>query len=364
MALGGSYGIDFGSNSIKVYKAEEGMVYNQKNLIAKRGKSGIVAYGDEAYEMMEKAPEDVIITNPVRNGVITDIDNMQYMYDRILKSLKIRSLPLYRPNFLVAFPFDITEVEKKAFYDVVESSQIRPGSVLLIERAIADGVGIGQNVVSARGMMIVDVGYEVTEVSVISLGGIVISRLIVNGGEKFDEAILNVIKRQYNVSVGQKTAEMLKNSMAVKAVKADEEAEAETDESEETEEAVKVEAPKTYTAYGRHIVTGLPAEVEVEESVLADSIHDLLLNIVDSVRIILERTPPEISSDIKKSGIYLTGGSAKIPELRKLLSEQTGLEVFVADNCETSAVDGLGKIMESKELLKFFKELKKSRKFY
>ncbi|MBR1758573.1 MAG: rod shape-determining protein [Lachnospiraceae bacterium] len=342
MKMGGYYGIDFGSNSIKVYKAEEGLVYSQKNLIAKRGKSGVVAYGDEAYEMMEKAPEDIQITNPVKNGVITDIDNMQYMYDRILKELKVRSFPLYRPNFLVAFPFDITEVEKKAFYDVVESSQIRPGSVLLIERAIADGVGIGQNVVGARGMMIVDVGYEVTEVSVISLGGIVISRLVVNGGEKFDEAILNVIKRQYNVSVGQKTAEQLKNRLG---------------ESE-------IEDGSSFTAYGRHIVTGLPAEVEVEASVLSDSIHDLLLNIVDSVRIILEKTPPEISSDIKKSGIYLTGGSARIPELRRLLAEQTGLEIFIADNCETSAVDGLGQIMESKELLKFFKELKKLHRFY
>ncbi|MBQ4472982.1 MAG: rod shape-determining protein [Lachnospiraceae bacterium] len=339
---GNYYGIDFGSNSIKVYKAEEGMVYCQKNLIAKRGKNGVVAYGDEAYDMMEKAPEDIQITNPVKNGVITDIDNMQYMYDRILKELKVRSFPLYRPNFLVAFPFDITEVEKKAFYDVVESSQIRPGSVLLIERAISDGVGIGQNVVGTRGMMIVDVGYEVTEVSVVSLGGIVLSRMVLIGGEKLDEAVLNTIKRQYNVSVGLKTAELLKKSLS---------------ETPEEEGA-------TLTAYGRHIVTGLPAEVEVEASVLRDAMHDLLMSIVDGVRIVLERTPPEISSDIKKTGIYLTGGSARIPELSRLLSEHTGLEVFVSDNCETAAVDGLGKIMESKELLKVFKELKKIRRFY
>lgn len=331
------YGIDFGSNAIKVYKSGTGMVYCQKNMIAKRGKSAVVAYGDEAYEMMEKAPEDILITSPVKNGVITDIDNMQYMYDKIFRGLKALSLPMVRPGFLVAFPFDITEVEKKAFYDVIEGSVVRPGSVTLIEKALADGIGIGLNVIGTKGMMIVDIGYEVTEVSVLSLGGIVLSKMIPLGGAKLDEAILNHMKRHYNVHIGMKTAEFLKKSLV-------------TTGGAGTE---------VFTAYGRHIVTGLPTEIKVEEQVVMDSIIDQLMNIVDAIRIILERTPPEISSDIKKSGIYITGGSARIPDLKELLRSQTGLEINIAENCDTSAVEGLGRIMETKELFKFFKGIKK-----
>ncbi len=333
------YGIDFGSNTMKIYKAGSGIIYQAKNIIAKRGKNTVVAYGDEAYEMMEKAPEEIVITNPVKHGVITDIDNMQYMYDRIFKSLHVVSLPLFRPNFLVAFPFDITEVEKKAFYDVIEGSVIRPGKVLLIEKAIADGVGIGLNVIGAKGMMIVDVGYEVTEVSVLSLGGIVLSKMIPLGGAKLDEAIMNHIKREYNVQIGLKTAETLKKSLI----------------------STGGNGTEMFTAYGRHIVTGLPIEVEVQEQVVMDSIIDLLKTIVEAIRMVLERTPPEISSDIKKSGVYITGGSARIPDMRELLTIQTGLTVNIAENCDSSAVEGLGRIMEDRELLSFFRNIKKQK---
>ncbi|WP_343209102.1 rod shape-determining protein [Anaerolentibacter hominis] len=333
------FGIDFGSNTFKVYRDGKGIIYHQKNIIARKNKKTVVAYGDEAYEMQEKAPENIVITNPVRNGVITDIDNMQYMFNRIFKDMKVLSIPLptMRPAFYVAVPFDITEVEKRAFYDVIESSTLRPGSVLLIEKSIADAVGMGLNVIGTKGLLVVDIGAQTTEVSVLSLGGIVLSKMIPVGGTNLDEAIRSQVKKHYNVHIGMKTAEQLKIDLG----------------------RTEGSGTERFVSYGRHVLTGLPTEIEVEEQVLMDAIIDQLMTIVDAIRIILEKTPPEISSDIKRTGIHLTGGSARIPDLKELLKIQTGLDTVIASNCDTSAVEGLGRIMESKELTKFFKASKK-----
>jgi len=339
MSLLTVFGIDFGSGSLKICRNEHGVVYNEKNTIAKAGKDKVVAFGDTAYEMLEKTPDEITISNPIRNGVITDIDDMQYMFDSVMKKLSGFSGHFIRPGFLVAVPFDITEVERKAFYDVIESSVVRPRSVLLIEKSIADAVGIGLDVIGTKGMMVVDVGAETTEISVMSLGGIVISKLITTGGSNLDDDIRIQVRKHHNVHIGNKTAEILKKDLA-------------TADGSGTAE---------FTAFGRHVLTGLPTEVQIKEQVIMDAIIDHLMGIIDAVKMVLERTPPEISSDIKKSGIYLTGGSALIPDLKELINVQTGLNVIMAEDCNTSAVTGLEKISEDPVLMKFFKNARHAR---
>lgn len=322
-----TYGIDFGTSTIKISRKGQGVVLDERNIIAIADKKTIIATGNEAYDMYEKAPSNIIVTHPVRNGVIADVANMTALLIHFIRKLSGSKRP-GTADYIVATPTDITEVERRSFYDLVASSGLKVGKIKIVEKPIADALGAGLDITSARGVMIVNIGADTTEVSVLSLGGIVLSKLIPIGGNKLDEAIKGIVKKKHNLYIGDKTAENIKKKLAsaLPGVQA----------------SVKV--------YGRDVVTGLPVEMEVDSKTVYEAIAEYLYSIVDAIRIILERTPPEISSDIIDSGIYVSGGSANIFGLNDLIAQETGLKVNICDDPANTVAKGLSRIIDEQHL--------------
>ncbi|TAH72188.1 MAG: rod shape-determining protein [Anaerolineaceae bacterium] len=322
-----TYGIDFGTSTIKISRKGQGIVLDERNMIAIADRKSIIATGNEAYDMYEKAPANIVVTNPVRSGVIADVANMTALLVHFIKKLSGNKRPGLA-DYIVATPSDITEVERRSFYELIASSNLKAGRIKIVDKPIADALGAGLEIMTARGVMVVNIGADTTEVSILSLGGIVLSKLIPIGGNKLDEAIKGMVKKKHNLYIGDKTAENIKKKLAsaLPTVEAN----------------VKV--------YGRDVVTGLPALMEINSKTVYEAIAEHLYSIVDAIRIILERTPPEISSDILESGIYVTGGSANIFELRGLIAKETGLKVNICEDPANTVVKGLGRIMDEGQL--------------
>lgn len=318
------FGIDFGTSTIKIYRKNEGVIFNEKNIIALCN-NNVMAIGDEAFEMFGKAPDNFQVTFPVKNGVIADIANMLSLLNKAFLKIADKHGKVSGADIIVASPTDITEVEKRAFFDLAASSIAKPKKVRVIEKPIADAIGAGLDVMNASGVMVVDIGADTTEISVMSLGGIVLSKLIPVGGNKFDESIISNVRKKYNLVIGNKTAETIKKRLAY----------AITPEHE------------TIKVFGRDVMNGLPTEAEIDSEFVYDTINESLSSIVDAVRIILEKTPPEISSDIIDSGIYVTGGSANIKYLDKLFTKETELPIKVCEDPANTVVNGLGKVLEN-----------------
>lgn len=321
------FGIDFGTSTIKIFKKGQGIVLDERNIIAISDRKNVIASGNEAFDMYEKAPSNIVVTYPVRNGVIADVANMLALLNHFMLRISGGKRPSVA-DYIVATPSDITEVERRSFYDLIASSNLKVGKIKIVEKPIADAVGAGLDIMTARGVMIVDIGADTTEVSILSLGGIVLSKLIPVGGNRLDESIKNMVKRRYNLYIGDKTAEGIKKKLAY---------------AFPTKEA-------TVKVYGRDVVSGLPTEMEVSSKDVYDSISEYLYSIIDAIRVILERTPPEISSDIIDSGIYITGGSAKIFALDELLHKETDLKINICPESSNTVVNGIGRIMEDNKL--------------
>ena len=311
------YGIDLGTCNMKIYCKASNKIMNEKNTIALVNKNEMYAYGDDAYAMYEKAPETIQVTFPVVGGVIADFNNLQVMLQTYLEAHakgKLRGA-----EFIVAVPTDITDVEKRAFFDMFYKSKLKPKSVLLCEKPIADAVGLGLNVNEPTGIMVVDIGADTTEISVISLGGLVLSDLLHSGGNKIDESIITYVKRKYNLVIGQKTAQSMKETLG--------------------------SGIPTMVVVGRDVVSGLPIEMEMSGAVVYEAIKDNLNTICNSIKMILEKTPPELARDIIHSGIYITGGSSQIHDLDQLFRDITGIEINTCEEPEECVVRGLLKIV-------------------
>ena len=249
---------------------------------------------------------------------------MLALLNKAFKIIAEKSGKITGADIIVAAPNDVTEVEKRAFFDLASNSIAKPKKVRVVEKPIADAIGAGLDVMEASGVMIVDIGADTTEVSIMSLGGIVLSKLVPIGGNKFDELIINNVKKKYNLIIGNKTAETIKKKLAY---------------------AVNPEH-ETIKVYGRDVMTGLPTEAEIDSEFVYETISESLRSIVDAVRVILEKAPPEISSDIIDSGIYVTGGSANIKKIDELFGTETELPIKVAPDAANTVVNGLGKILE------------------
>ena len=319
------YGIDLGTCNMKIYCKTSNKILNEKNTIALVKKDQIYAYGDAAYAMYEKAPETINVTFPVISGVIADFNNLQTMLQMYLEEHmkgKIRGA-----EFIVAVPTDITDVEKRAFFEMFYKSKLKPKSVLLCEKPIADAVGLGLDVNEPTGIMVVDIGADTTEISVISLGGLVLSDLLHFGGNRIDESIITYVKRTYNLVIGQKTAQALKEKLG-------------SGIPGNTETMVIV---------GRDVVSGLPIDMEITGEVVYEAIKDNLNSICNSIKMILEKTPPELAKDIIHSGIYITGGSSQIHNLSQLFKDITGIEINTCEEPEECVVRGLVKIVSDQK---------------
>lgn len=320
-----TYGIDLGTDSIKIYSSQEGKIYSERNIIAIENKNTLFAYGDDAYEMYEKAPSNIHIFRPLSNGVIGDIKNMQVLLKLFLE--KISKDGLKPSEYYIAIPSDVTEVEQRAFYDLVKTANVKAKKIFVVDKAIADALGVGVNVKTSEGVLVVNVGYDTTEVSILSLGGIVLSKLVKMGGRKFDETIKSAVRKEHGLLIGSKTAEKLKISL--------------NEIASENKEAV---------VFGRDIVTGLPVEKNIRPELIDAVLEENFNMIIDSVKVILERTPPELSADIYRNGIYLTGAASCVKNLKELLSKGTNLKVNISDEPSVSATRGLEKIIKNNEL--------------
>lgn len=317
-----AYGIDLGTCNIKIYGKGDQSVFCQKNMIAIENKDYLFAYGDEAFEMFEKAPSNIHISYPLCNGVIADINNMQTLVKCFISDMSQGQI---KPaEYYIAVPTDVTEVEKRAFYDLIKNSGVKAKKIMVVEKAIADGLGMDIDVKTAQGVLVVDVGFDTTEISLLSLGGIVLSKLIKVGGQKFDDAIRNAVRKEFALIIGGKTAESIKvNLNSLK---------------EEGENAV---------VYGRDIVTGLPVEREIPTELVEECLKEHFRSIIDNVKVILERTPPELGADIYRQGIYLTGGACQVGNLSEQLAKGTGLKVNIADHPIESVALGLSRIIKN-----------------
>lgn len=314
------YGIDLGTNNIKIYSKNDDKILVEKNMIAIENKNTVFAYGDSAFDMYEKAPGNITVTYPLSHGVIADIKNMETLVKFFISDFQDGSL---KPSdFIIAVPTDVTEVEKRAFYDLIKDAGVKAKKIMVVEKAVADGLGMGIDVKTSQGVIVVNVGYETTEISILSLGGIVLSRLIKVGGAKFDEAIRNAVRKEFSLIIGGKTAENIK--MTIPELDA---------------------AGNGAIVYGRDIVTGLPVEREIPTKLVISSLEEHFHTIVDNVKVILERTPPELGADIYRNGIYLTGGASQVAHLAERLHEGTGLKVNACENPLTSVAIGLAKII-------------------
>lgn len=319
------FGIDLGTNNIKIYNRADDTILVEKNMIAIENKSSIFAYGDSAFDMYEKAPSNIHISYPLSNGVIADIHNMEKIIKLFLNDLTGSNLK--SADYYVAVPTDVTEVEKRAFYDLIRDANVKARRIMVVEKAVADGLGLDIDVKNSQGVLIVNVGFDTTEISILSLGGIVLSRLIKVGGQKFDDAIRAAVRRQYNLIIGGKTAENVKMNLV--------------DLEKEGKGAV---------VYGRDIVTGLPVERELPTQMIDECLIEHFYTIIDNIKVILERTPPELAADIYRHGIYLTGGASQVNHLAELIQKGTGLKVNVSENPVTSVAIGLSKIIKEDHL--------------
>lgn len=323
--LNNVFGIDLGTNNIKIYNRADDTILVEKNMIAIENKNNVFAYGDSAFDMYEKAPSNIHISYPLSNGVIADIHNMEKIVRFFLNDLTGNSIK--SADYYIAVPTDVTEVEKRAFYDLIRDANVKSKKIMVVEKAVADGLGLDIDVKNSQGVLIVNVGFDTTEISILSLGGIVLSRLIKVGGQKFDDSIRAAVRKQYNLIIGGKTAENVKISLA--------------DLEKENKGAV---------VYGRDIVTGLPVERELPTAMIDESLIEHFYTIIDNIKVILERTPPELAADIYRHGIYLTGGASQVSHLAELIQKGTGLKVNVSENPITSVALGLSRIIKDDNL--------------
>jgi len=326
--------IDLGTATTLTYVKGKGIVSHEPSVVAVQrdaiGGKRVLAVGKEAKEMLGRTPGNIVAIRPMREGVIADFEVTEAMLRYFITRAHNRKT-LVRPRIIICVPSGITEVEKRAVRDSALAAGAR--EIYLIEEPMAAAIGAGLPITEPSGSMIVDIGGGTTEVAVISLAGIVFSRSVRVAGDKMDEAIVQHMKRKYNLLIGERTAELIKKEVGTAYAGDDEE-------------------PRTMEVKGRDLVAGVPRTLKVDSTEIREALQEPIRSIVEVVRIVLERTPPELSSDIVDKGIVLTGGGAQLRGLDALLSEETGLPVMLSDNPECAVVYGTGKALDQIELLR------------
>jgi rod shape-determining protein MreB and related proteins len=322
-------GIDLGTANTLVYVKDRGIVLREPSVVAvNAGTREVLAVGDDAKRMLGRTPGNIIAIRPLKDGVIADFETTEAMLSYFIRKIhNRRSRP--KPRVVVAVPSGITEVEKRA---VKESAQ-RAGAkeVYLIEEPMAAAIGVGMPVQEASGNMIVDIGGGTTEVALISFSGIVYSKSVRVAGDELDEAIVNYLKRAYNLMIGERTAEDIKIRLG---------------------SAYPLEKETSLEVKGRDLVAGLPKTIKITSQEIRDSMSEPLNTIVDSVRTALESCPPELAADLVDRGMVLAGGGALLRGLDKLLQDETGLPVHVAEDPLSAVAEGTGKVLAEIEFLR------------
>jgi rod shape-determining protein MreB len=325
--------IDLGTANTLIYAKGRGIIVNEPSVVAvhETGKGQLkpLKVGHEAKEMLGRTPGSIKAIRPMKDGVIADFEVTGHMLKEFIRKATAGS-KFVKPRIVICIPFGITQVEKRAVRESAEQAGAR--EVYLIEEPMAAAIGAGLPITEPSGNMIVDIGGGTTEVAVISLGGIVYSESVRVAGDKFDEAITNYIKKKYSLLIGERTAESIKISIG-NAYPFDDEV-------------------KTYEVKGRDLIAGAPKIIEVTSDEIRDALSDPLSEVIDAIKVALEKTPPELAADIVDNGIILAGGGALLKNLDVLIKEKTGLPVSLAEDPLTCVVYGCGKVLEDIKLLK------------
>ncbi|MCL2859267.1 MAG: rod shape-determining protein MreB [Oscillospiraceae bacterium] len=319
--------IDLGTASVIAYIKGKGIVLREPSVVAVDSKTNeVLAVGNEARRMLGRTPGNIVATRPLKEGVISNYTVTEKMLKNFIK--KIGGRTIFSPRIMICIPSLVTEVEKKAVIDAATQAGAR--KVYLIEEPIAAAIGAGIDISKARGNMIIDIGGGTTDIAVISLGGSVVSTSIKVAGDKFDEAIVKYIKRKHNVIIGERTAEDLKMNIGCVYPKI-----------QDVEMEVR----------GRDLGTGLPKTITVYSSEMMEALSEPALEIVEAVHSILEKTSPELLSDISDKGVYMTGGGSLVDGLDKLLQEHIGVNVMVAEDAISCVAVGTGKALDNLDVL-------------
>jgi rod shape-determining protein MreB len=312
-----------------VYVKGEGVVLCEPSVVAiERGTSRVLAVGEEAKRMLGRTPGNIIAIRPMKDGVIADFEITEAMLRYFIKKVHHRRV-LVRPRIVIAIPSGITEVEKRAVKDSAERAGAR--EVFLVEEPVAAAIGVGLPIQDPIGNMIIDIGGGTTEIAVISLAGTVFSKSIRIGGDEMDEAVIEYLKKTYNLMVGERTAEDIKIKIG---------------------SAYPMEEELTLEVKGRDLVAGLPKTVAVTSEEIREALQEPIRAIIEATKISLERTPPELAADLIEHGIVMAGGGSLLKGLDRLISEETGLPVHVAEDPLTAVANGTGKVLDEIRYLK------------
>jgi len=328
-------GIDLGTANTLVYVKGRGIVLTEPSVVAiKKGSNRILAVGEEAKRMLGRTPSDIVAIRPLKDGVIADFEVTENMLRYFIRRVHNRKT-LISPRIVIAVPSGITAVERRA----VEDSAMHAGAreVYLIEEPMAAAIGLDMPVHEPAGNMVVDIGGGTTEVAIISLAGVVFCKSVRVAGDEMDEAIVQFLRRNYNLMIGERTAEMIKITIGA---------------------AIPLKEPLVMQVKGRDMVAGLPKTLTINSEEIREALSEPISTIVEAVRITLERCPPELSADLVDRGMVLTGGGALLRGLNKLIAKETGLPVHIAEDPLSAVALGTGKALDQ---IKFLREVAKTR---
>lgn len=322
-------GIDLGTANTLVFVKGKGIVLREPSVVAIRRDTGtVLAVGEEAKKMIGRTPGNIVAIRPMKDGVIADFDVTQTMLRHfIAKAYKRKAF--FKAHVVVCVPSGVTEVEKRAVIDATKQAGAK--EAFLIEEPMAAAIGAGLPVEEPTGSMIVDIGGGTTEVAIISLGGIVTSRSIRVGGDEMDEAITQYIKKNYSLMIGERTAEEIKITIGT---------------------ACRGEQARAMEIRGRDLISGLPKTLEITDREIEDALADPVANILDAIKVTLEKSPPELAADIMDKGIVMTGGGALLHGLDRLVARETNMPVYLAENPLDCVALGAGKALSEIELLR------------
>ncbi len=328
MGLRMDIGIDLGTASVLVYIKGKGIVINEPSVVAiDINTNKILEVGEEARKMLGRTPGNIVAIRPLRDGVISDFDITEKMLKYFIKKAVGNSI--IKPRVIICVPSGVTEVEKRAVLEASNNAGAK--KTYLIEEPVAAAIGAGLDITKPSGHMIIDMGGGTTDIAVISLGGIVVSRSIKVAGDKCDDAIVRYVRKKYNVMIGLRSAEELKIKIGT---------------------AFPVEEEKYMEVRGRNLVTGLPVNLTISSSDLLEAMEETITAIADAVHSVLEKTPPELAADISEKGIVMTGGGCLINGMDKLIEKRTGLNVTISEDAVSCVAKGTGQSLEHMDVLK------------
>ncbi|WP_334299836.1 rod shape-determining protein [Romboutsia sp. 13368] len=320
-------GIDLGTANTLVYIKGQGIVVREPSVVAIRDDSKeVLAVGEEAKRMIGRTPGNIVAIRPMKDGVIADFDVTESMLRYFIQKAAAKK-GVVTPRIAICVPYGVTEVEKRAIEEAARTAGAR--DAYLIEEPMAAAIGAGLRVEEPEGNMVVDIGGGTTEIAIISLGGIVTAKSIRIGGDEFDESIVSYVKKEYSLAIGERTAEDVKISIG---------------------SAFKDDQEHNMQIRGRDLISGLPKTIEISSTEVRDALREPINSIVDAIKSTLEKTPPELASDIMENGIMLTGGGALLRGLDKLVKQETGMPVQIAENPLDCVALGTGKSVEDQEI--------------